>query len=182
MTKHSYFSPFYRNGSEWNRLRGALRRLMSVPRAARPYLPHTYVIMQDFMKRLEKIRDPSTGEIPEFFHEIRAWNFECSYGWWFHYNDFIMGAMASQITSLAIVYSTVYLKKKTSKLCVTGLCEGNSPVTGGIPTQRASNAKMFPFDDVIMSNLKKKVWFKMCKNLAQYDSAINNYIFKEKHT
>ena len=28
--------------------------------------------------------------------------------------------------------------KKTSKLCVTGLCEGNSPV---IPAQRASNAK-----------------------------------------
>ena len=27
---------------------------------------------------------------------------------WTHYNDVIMGAMASQITSLAIVYSTVY--------------------------------------------------------------------------
>ena len=31
--------------------------------------------------------------------------------------------------------------KKTSKLRVTGLCEGNSPVTGGFPTQRASDAK-----------------------------------------
>ena len=30
--------------------------------------------------------------------------------------------------------------KKTSKLRVTGLCEGNSPVTGEFPTQRASNA------------------------------------------
>ena len=30
--------------------------------------------------------------------------------------------------------------KKTSKLCVTDLCEGNSPVTGEFPTQRASNA------------------------------------------
>ena len=29
----------------------------------------------------------------------------------------------------------------TSKLRVTGLCEGNSPVTGKFPTQRASNAK-----------------------------------------
>ena len=27
---------------------------------------------------------------------------------WFHYNDVIMGAIASQITSLTIVYSTVY--------------------------------------------------------------------------
>ena len=31
--------------------------------------------------------------------------------------------------------------KKTSKLRVTGLCEGNSPVIGEFPTQRASNAE-----------------------------------------
>ena len=31
--------------------------------------------------------------------------------------------------------------KKTSKLRVTGLCEGNSPVDGEFPTQRASNAE-----------------------------------------
>ena len=31
--------------------------------------------------------------------------------------------------------------KKTSKLHVTGLCEGNSPVTGEVPAQRASNAE-----------------------------------------
>ena len=30
--------------------------------------------------------------------------------------------------------------KKTSKLRVTGICEGNSPVIGEFPTQRASNA------------------------------------------
>ena len=42
-----------------------------------------------------------------------------------------MGTMASQITSLTIVYSIVYFRhrlKKTSKLRVTGLCVGNSPV------------------------------------------------------
>ena len=53
--------------------------------------------------------------------------------------DVIMSTMASIITSLTIVYSTVYSKyrpKKTSKLRVTGLCEGDSPVT-----QRASKAK-----------------------------------------
>ena len=38
--------------------------------------------------------------------------------------------------------------KETSKLCITGFCEWNSPVTGEFPTQKAS--KMFPFDDVIM--------------------------------
>ena len=31
--------------------------------------------------------------------------------------------------------------KKTAKLRVTGLCEGNSPVTGEFPAQRASNAE-----------------------------------------
>ena len=31
--------------------------------------------------------------------------------------------------------------KKTSKLCVTGLCVGNSPVTGEFPAQKASNAE-----------------------------------------
>ena len=31
--------------------------------------------------------------------------------------------------------------KKTSKLRVTGLCEGNSPVTGEFPAQMASNAQ-----------------------------------------
>ena len=29
--------------------------------------------------------------------------------------------------------------RKTSKLCVTGLCEGNSPVTGEFPAQMTSN-------------------------------------------
>ena len=33
------------------------------------------------------------------------------------------------------------ISRKTSKLRVTGLCEGNSPVTGEFPSQRASNAE-----------------------------------------
>ena len=40
--------------------------------------------------------------------------------------------------------------KKISKLRVTGLCAGNSPVTGEFPAQRVSKAEMFPFDDVII--------------------------------
>ena len=67
-----------------------------------------------------------------------------------------MGAMVSQITSLMIVYSIFYSgtdKKKTSKPRVTDLCEWNSPVTGEFPAQSASNAKMFPFDDVISSGV-----------------------------
>ena len=44
--------------------------------------------------------------------------------------------------------------KKTSKLRVTVLCEGNSPVIGEFPTQRASDMEMFPFDDVIMTSVR----------------------------
>ena len=55
-----------------------------------------------------------------------------------------MGAMVSQTTSLTIVYSTVYSgtdQRKTSKLRVTGLCVGNSPVTGEFPAQTVNNAE-----------------------------------------
>ena len=56
-----------------------------------------------------------------------------------------MSAMASQITSLVIVYwSFIQAQiKEKSKLHVTGLCEGNSSVTGEFPAQRDSNAENF---------------------------------------
>ena len=55
-----------------------------------------------------------------------------------------MGSMASQITSLTIVYSTVYSdadQRKQQKLRVAGLCAGNSPGTGEFRAQMASNAE-----------------------------------------
>ena len=61
-----------------------------------------------------------------------------------NYSDVIISVMASQITSLTIVYSTVNSRrrsKKTSKLHVTGLCVGNSPLTGEFLAQRTSNAE-----------------------------------------
>ena len=61
-----------------------------------------------------------------------------------HYNGVIMSTMASQITSLTSVYSIVYSRrrwKKTPKLRNTGLCAGNSPVTGEFPAQRSSKAE-----------------------------------------
>ena len=54
-----------------------------------------------------------------------------------------MGVMESQLNGPSVVYSNVssggYKKKK--KLRVTGLCEGNSPVTGEFPAQRPWNAE-----------------------------------------
>ena len=53
-----------------------------------------------------------------------------------HYSDVIMSTMASRLFAQAFVQVQV---NKTSKLRVTGLCGGNSLVTGGFPSQRASN-------------------------------------------
>ena len=70
-----------------------------------------------------------------------------------YYNVIIMSAMASQITSLTFVYSTIYSgadqrkhQSSTSLAFVRGIHRGpvNSPHKG--PVTR----KMFPFDDVIM--------------------------------
>ena len=70
-----------------------------------------------------------------------------------HYGDVIMGAKASQITSLTIVYSTVYSdsdqrkhQSSASLASVRGIHRG--PVNS--LHKRPVTQKMFPFDDVIM--------------------------------
>ena len=70
-----------------------------------------------------------------------------------HYSDVIKSVLASQITRVPFVCSRFFRRrsKKTPKLRVTALCERNPPMTGGFPSERASNAEeMFPFDDVFM--------------------------------
>ena len=55
-----------------------------------------------------------------------------------------MGAMAFQITSLTIVYSTIYSgtdQRKHQSSALLAFERGNSPVTGEFPAQRASNAE-----------------------------------------
>ena len=64
-----------------------------------------------------------------------------------------MSTLESQITRLTIIYSTVYSgtdQRKHQSFTSLAFCAGNSPVTGEFPAQRASNAEMFPFDDVII--------------------------------
>ena len=60
--------------------------------------------------------------------------------------------------------------KKTSKLRVTGRCEGNSPVTGEFPAQGPVTRKMFPFDDVIM-----KVYGTFSPRTSFVQYVTNNY-------
>ena len=59
-----------------------------------------------------------------------------------HYSDVIMSMTASWTTSVSIGFSTIWSDADhTLKLLITGNCEGNPPVTGGFPSQRASNAE-----------------------------------------
>ena len=61
-----------------------------------------------------------------------------------HYNDVIMGAIASQITSLTIVYSAVYSdadQRKHESSASLAFVRWISSVTGEFPAQMASNAE-----------------------------------------
>ena len=60
-----------------------------------------------------------------------------------HYNDVIMGpwrfkSPPSPLFTQPFIQAQI---KENIKLRITGLCAGNSPVTGEFPTQRASNAE-----------------------------------------
>ena len=73
-----------------------------------------------------------------------------------HYSDVIMGAIAYQVTSLTIVYSTVYSdadqrkhQSSASLVFVRGIHRG--PVNS--PHKWPVTRKIFPFDDVIMEYL-----------------------------
>ena len=82
----------------------------------------------------------------------------------YHYNDVIMNTMASQITSLTIVYSTVYSstdQRKHQSFASLAFMWGihrwpvNSPHKGSV------TRKMFPFDDFIITleNMRTLVTF-----------------------
>ena len=72
----------------------------------------------------------------------------------FHYNDVTMGSMASQITSLTVVYASVYSGADQRKHQISASLAfvrviHRSPVNS--PHKWPGARKMFPSDDVIMS-------------------------------
>ena len=85
--------------------------------------------------------------------------------YWCHYEDAIMSVIASQITSLTIVYPSVYSgtdQRKHQSSVSLAIARGihrwpvNSPHKG--PVTR----KMFPFDDVIMTcSMNVSLMFKL---------------------
>ena len=107
-------------------------------------------------------------------------------------------------SGLSIVYANVCSgahKKKTLKLRVTGLCEGNSPVTSEFPSQRASNAenvsiswrqlgkrtqspKIFMCRQYMVTNpiQQKSVWYKCSGLLDSYKCVFNTQLPEIQHS
>ena len=129
--------------------------------------PHDCLLICLFRRRSKKAskirvtglceeNSPVTGEFPA----QRASNVEefLSY----HYNDVVMTTIASQITSLTVVYSTVYsdadqTKHQSSASLAFVWWIHRGPVNS--PHKWPVTRKMFPFDDVIMSRIASpKLW------------------------
>ena len=91
-----------------------------------------------------------------------------------HYDDVIMTTMAAQITSLTVVYSTVYLdvdQRKHQSFASLAFVRGIHWRPVNSPQKWPVTRKMFPLDDVIMSrylsltNLRLKPHLSKANNL-----------------
>ena len=82
---------------------------------------------------------------------------ERGHGWprtvYIHYNDVIMTTIASQITSLVVVYSIVYSgadQRKHQSSTSLAFVRGNHRGPVNSPHKWPVTRKIFPFDDIIM--------------------------------
>ena len=93
--------------------------------------------------RMERNLLPKCISIASFYHRYGK-----------HYSDVIMSAMASQITSVTIVYITVHSgadKKKNKSSASRAFVRGIHRWPVNSPHKRPVTRKMFPFDDGIMT-------------------------------
>ena len=96
-----------------------------------------------------------------------------------HYNDVIMGATTSQITSLAIIYSTVYSgtdqrKHQSSASLAFVWVIHRGPVNS--PHKWPVTRKVFPFDDVIMMTQFAHIYQSLCCRCTYYKYSNSNTI------
>ena len=99
-----------------------------------------------------------------------------------HYWDVTMGAMASQITSLTCVYSTVYsgaAKRKHQSSASLAFVRGIHRWLVNSPHKWPVTRKMFQFDDVIMDKEKEAhvmtSWCSLPTQTICFD--VSNYLF-----
>ena len=97
-----------------------------------------------------------------------------------HYSAVTMSAMASQITSLTIVYSTVYSgadKRKHQSSVPLAFVRGIHWSPMNSPHKWPVTLKMFPFDDVIMRvHSLQRTWNGVFLGLSFVLAILFNYI------
>ena len=120
----------------------------------------------------------------EILHNSKKSYFESNVRWYgfnksqlpLHDCDVIMGAISSQITSLTIVYSTVYLdadQRKHQSSATLGFLWGIHRGPMNCPHKWPVTRNMFPFDDVIMKRCDETG----VKWLAHFPGDDNIYIW-----
>ena len=110
---------------------------------------HFVIPFKEYIWQIHGIRFPSTP----ITHRCPS-----TFGCWNHFNDVIMGSMASQNTNLTIVYSTVYSnadQRKHQSSASLAFVRGIHRWPVNSPHKWPLTGKMFPFDDVIMPSMIK---------------------------
>ena len=99
-----------------------------------------------------------------------------------YYSDLTMSAMASQITSVSIVYSTVYSgadRRKHQRFHATGLCAGNSPVMSKIPGTKGQRENLFHLMtsscDIIAWITSNSTWAYSIGNMAHLVLSLKSF-------
>ena len=93
--------------------------------------------------------------------------FQSAYKQLHHCNDVIMGTIASQITSLTIVYSIVYSdtdQRKHQTSASLAFVRGIHPGPVNSPHKWPVTRKMFPFDDVMIVPKQHYVTYRRAAN------------------
>ena len=119
---------------------------------------HTQIVMNDDVKygmicsgfyQLRSVKRGKHRASSQYQHMLYVFDLQTLQ----HYNDIIMGAIASKITSLTIVYSTVYSgadQRKHQSSASLAFVRGIHRRPVNSPHKWPVTRKMFPFDDVIM--------------------------------
>ena len=91
------------------------------------------------MKNKAALHGLSTGLAPNLVPTTIAWINVNTFSLQWHHNE---RDGVSDHRCLDCLLGRLFRRrsKKTAKVRITGLCKGNPPVTGGFPSQRASNA------------------------------------------
>ena len=88
---------------------------------------------------------PYCRPLRSFLYSLSVWKLKVK-AYLTNYNDAMMSVMASKITGVSVVCSTVCsgANRRKHQSSASLPCEGNPPMAGGFPSQRASNAENVP--------------------------------------